>query len=362
MINTLEIKNYRNIKELKLNALGNVNLITGKNNTGKSSLLEAIVLFAKNAEIESLKDILVQRGEDIKELENKNTELKKYITVISSLFFNRDTKVNSGNIIEIEENYNNKQNNKKVSIQFVYVGIDKNANLGLNKNIELRVDEVDNYTLTNGIKINNKVLWIKDVFAEDYNVVENTFDNINFVNAQNYNIKNNSILWENILLSDKVKYVPETLKIIEPKLENIAFKGNAAGKRTAFIRLANSKEVLPIESMGDGINRILSIILAMVNSADGVLLIDEFENGLHYTVQEQLWKVIFDLSKKLNIQVFATTHSQDCIHSFAKVLANEEDKTIGQLFRLDNLEGNIRAVEFDAEDLSVIVEQDIEIR
>jgi AAA15 family ATPase/GTPase len=71
--------------------------------------------------------------------------------------------------------------------------------------------------------------------------------------------------------------------------------------------------------MGDGMNRILTIILALVNSDNGCLLIDEFENGLHYTVQENLWRIIFHLSKELNIQVFATTHSEDCIKGFQSV-------------------------------------------
>ena len=366
MLNTLEIKNYKNIKELKLNNLGNVNLITGKNNTGKSSLLEAITLFATSVDIERVKDILMQRGEDVKELENRNTSLKQYIGVLASLFYNRDKSVNNQNIIEIQGNDTQKQNNKKESIQFIYVGIDKNSSKngddGTDKNKILNVNEVDDYTLTNGIKINDKALWIKDLFADNYNYEENRFSNINFIGAQNINRQNDSKLWDNIALTNKEKQVIDTLKIIEPKLEKIAFIGTADGKRTAVIRLANTETVLPIKSMGDGINRILSIILAMVNSADGVLLIDEFENGLHYTVQEKLWKVIFDLSKKLNIQVFVTTHSQDSIYSFAKVLKDEENKEFGKLIRLSNIEEKISAVQFDAEELKIIANQDIEIR
>ena len=83
-----------------------------------------------------------------------------------------------------------------------------------------------------------------------------------------------------------------------------------------MVRLDESNNPLPLRSMGDGINRILTIILAMVNCENGYLLIDEFENGLHYSVQEKLWEIIFYLAERLNIQVFATTHSNDAIEVF----------------------------------------------
>jgi AAA15 family ATPase/GTPase len=62
----------------------------------------------------------------------------------------------------------------------------------------------------------------------------------------------------------------------------------------------------------------------MVNAQDGYLLIDEFENGLHYSVQEQVWEVVFTLAKSLNVQVFATTHSSDCIKAFGSQWKGDE--------------------------------------
>jgi AAA15 family ATPase/GTPase len=115
--------------------------------------------------------------------------------------------------------------------------------------------------------------------------------------------------------------------------------------------------------MGDGINHILSIILALVNCENGCLLIDEIDNGLHYSVQENLWKVIFDLAKKLNIQVFATTHSNDCINSFTEVLKEENNASIGGFYRMQKRKsGKIELVEYNAEELNSVSEHNIEIR
>ena len=104
--------------------------------------------------------------------------------------------------------------------------------------------------------------------------------------------------------------------------------------------------------MGDGINRILTIIFAMVNCESGYLLIDEFENGLHYSVQEKLWEIIFHLAERLNIQVFATTHSLDCVEAFATVLNSEKQgKDDGVMIRLENYGGNIEATVYDADEI-----------
>jgi AAA15 family ATPase/GTPase len=114
--------------------------------------------------------------------------------------------------------------------------------------------------------------------------------------------------------------------------------------------------------MGDGINRVLTIILALVNADNGFLLIDEFENGLHYIVQEQLWKVIFNLAQKLNVQVFVTTHSEDCIAGFESILNSFNNTLEGKLIRLDNVNGTITQVEFNAQELKIASDQKIEIR
>ncbi len=114
--------------------------------------------------------------------------------------------------------------------------------------------------------------------------------------------------------------------------------------------------------MGDGMNRILTIILALVNATDSYLLIDEFENGLHYTVQEDLWKMIFKLAKELNVQVFATTHSDDCIHAFESVLNSEGNQKEGQYLRLDNINGQIIPTLYSEKELDTAADQRIEVR
>ena len=168
-------------------------------------------------------------------------------------------------------------------------------------------------------------------------------------------------MWDKIVLTDKEDQVVNALQIIEPRIQRLAFI-ERNGERVALVRLEGGTEAVELQSMGDGINRILSIALAAVNVADGYLLIDEFENGLHYSVQEQLWRVLFQMAKELNIQLFVTTHSSDCINSFETIL-NEQVSISGKLFRLErSRNGNVRPISYNKEELQIATDNDIETR
>jgi AAA15 family ATPase/GTPase len=112
--------------------------------------------------------------------------------------------------------------------------------------------------------------------------------------------------------------------------------------------------------------RILQLVLKVFSAKGGFLLIDEFENGLHYSVQEKVWALLFQLSKELNIQIFVTTHSWDCIESFSKI-AIENKNIEGVLFRVgksirDSEKGRVIATVFDEEQLYSITQSDVEVR
>lgn len=106
--------------------------------------------------------------------------------------------------------------------------------------------------------------------------------------------------------------------------------------------------------------RMLGIALALVNAENGILLIDEIENGLHYSIQTDLWRLIFQVAQRLNIQVFATSHSWDCIESFQK--AAQENEQEGILIRLEHKKGEVVATIFDEDKLAIATREQIEIR
>jgi AAA15 family ATPase/GTPase len=378
MLNSLNIKNYRNLKDLRINSLCRINLITGKNNTGKSSILEAIAIFATKGDLSIIHQLLIERGEEFRQKTTSFNPFEANLKSLSTLFTNRIVGFDAENTIIIGslENPlfgNESVVNSTISLRFVQffdqIERDSQGNLIARKRTVLEniIDEFqsENYKIGLEIKIGktNHILAIEDFEPSKFGYkITDATEKIQFIRTRNIDKDTNGILWDGITLTAKEQYVYDALKIIEPTTERIAFIGENTRERTAVIKLTNLPSPLPLKSMGDGINRILTIILALINAENGFLLIDEFENGLHHTVQEKLWNIIFKLAEKLNVQVFVTTHSEDCIAGFESVLNSNSNTLDGKLIRLDNQGGTIKQVEFDANELKIATEQDIETR
>jgi AAA15 family ATPase/GTPase len=368
MLQSLYIKNYRRLKELKIDSLGRVNLIAGRNNTGKSTLLEAIALYAKKGLSTLIYQLLENRGENVGQIEagsNKNlTDI--HMKILSSLFTDRAAGFDADNAIVIEDG------DDSLTLRFVkYIDethTDEQGNT-IKRRRFLQHDEemqYENYSIGFQVQTGHAGYIISLENGKPFNSgfrETGEISNLQFIGTKNMDKNSNGNLFDRIALTKKEQYVIEALKIIEPSTERIAFIEETPKERSAVIKLSDDlQQILPLQSMGDGINRILTVILALVNADNGFLLIDEFENGMHYTVQEQLWKIIFTLSQKLNVQVFVTTHSEDCIRGFETVLNASDDMFAGKMIRLDNKNGTIKPVIFNSGELKIASSQNIELR
>jgi hypothetical protein len=169
-------------------------------------------------------------------------------------------------------------------------------------------------------------------------------------------------LWDKIALSDREKDVVEALKIIAPDIMAVSMVGGESQRqtRTAIVRSSGFKRPVPLRSFGDGLNRLFGILLSLVNAKDGFLLIDEFENGMHHTVQLDVWRGILRLAKLLNVQVFATSHSWDAIEAFQKAVG--EDPEVGVLVRLTRKGDAVIPTLFQGKELAVATRDRIEVR
>ncbi|KPA11061.1 hypothetical protein MHK_008723, partial [Candidatus Magnetomorum sp. HK-1] len=144
-------------------------------------------------------------------------------------------------------------------------------------------------------------------------------------------------------------------------VSDVSGRLNNLNKRIPIVRIKGVKERIPIKTMGDGLTRLFHIILALVNAKNGLLLIDEFENGLHWTVLPKIWYAMIKLSKALNVQVIATTHSRDCIKGFNENWKSNEND--GSFYRLENEpENGGKIIPYTNEILSDAIESEVEVR
>jgi AAA15 family ATPase/GTPase len=113
--------------------------------------------------------------------------------------------------------------------------------------------------------------------------------------------------------------------------------------------------------MGDGITRFASILLAIASSRDGVVLVDEIETGLHYSVVGRAWQAVSDAARRYNTQVFATTHSFEFMQAAYRAFANHGESPF-RLHRLEQTKDGIKAINYDQETLAAAMEAEFEVR
>lgn len=357
LLDSLEIKGYRCFEHLTIEKLGRVNLIVGKNSVGKSTLLESVYLFASNFQDSYLSELLDLRDEPIwfSRVENGKVE---YIYDIKHLFFNKPETEDNEQILSI----GNLKNPKKTIEAYIewFEKSPEQKRLG-------KAEIYESHEPYLYVKRNDKLIY-SHILSESfktpnvYITIESEVLKNKFVPASGLSLLALASYWDKMSLSDLEIKAIEALKIISPEVEKLNFI-QAIGKnvRLPFVKTSKFSEPSSLKSLGDGMTRILGIILSLVNCKDGILLIDEIENGLHYSILPDVWKLIFKTAKDLNVQVFATTHSKDCIEAFTQAAIDDEESD-GMLIRLENKDGKIRAVNFNEDELETVERRNIEVR
>ena len=357
---SLLIESFKNIKRLQLENLKTVNLIVGKNNIGKSTLLEAIALYLSQGVPPYLVQLLERRGELVSRQDETDEERKEHFL---SFFYEYKESYKKSDYVFIGENDSDPFG---VRLNQVYVKerLEKDED-GNERRIRTRLFEEDlseNDTLLEpGLLVSSSISGLltygglRHMWASKDSILP-----FQYVDARVSDSEQNAVLFDRISLSPDENHVVEALRIINPRIERITFV-TSSNKRDRYpiVTLKDDSRRYRLSAMGDGINRILTIILSMLNCKNGVFLLDEFETGLHYSVQEQLWNIVFSLSEKLNIQVFATSHSRDCIEGFA----NQNNSQSGLLIRIENRGETVVPVQYvNRDDILFAINKDIEIR
>ncbi|MGH7411191.1 MAG: AAA family ATPase [Candidatus Methylomirabilis sp.] len=371
LFDNLEIRQFRTFNYLSIEKLGQVNLIIGKNNVGKSSLLEALWLYANIGSPQVMLDILEERDEV---RDHRVAGLRPGGDdgpAVWSLFHGHPSIERVSESIQIGR-INSPDSALRVSVEWFTASsfhgeetepVPVSGPAADPKGKELipaivvrigsvkRILRLDQDFETHCRRWNLQPSSVLDLTTRS-----------TFVGPHGLRPTDLAKLWNGIVLTDLEEDVVESLRVISPEIDDLAIiNADAAGRAAVRVRLGEQAEPVPLKSLGDGMNRLFGIGMALVNAKDGLLLVDEVENGLHYSVLPSLWKFILKVARRLNIQVFATTHSYDCIKAFNTV--TKGDSSIeGIATRLEVKGGEFRASLFDEDRLTTVMDENIEIR
>ncbi len=339
MIGSVRIKGYRGLNDFEMTELGQVNLLVGRNNSGKSSVLEALFLQASGGDPWALWQISARRGERIEVLTGRNSDAE---LDLSHLFHGHELRVgarlsirtqnmSARNLeLSIEESSRNEPDllppeteeppTQRLVVKFGGQPSPAVSSLPLTSRGGLRFESIDSPRRLR--RTNNERPRAQYISTESLSSAELT------------------AMWNEVVLTDAEERVLAALRFLEPKIERLAATSAPrdyyypSSSRGGFkIKLRGTDQPIPIGSLGDGIWRMLAMAISIVRAKDSILLVDEIDTGLHYSVLEDMWKLISETASKFNVQVFATTHSQDCVNSLATICtpSNENRTTIQRI-------------------------------
>lgn len=357
MLTQLSIENFRLFKQLQVNDLAPVNLIVGKNNAGKTTLLEAFYLLVSSEPHRVMRDLLISRGEYLSFMEDRPQRLPSQLQYdFAHLFYGHQLDASQVACLE-------GKGEKFYQLQITYLpesDTSDTVNGSGDKPPRLHFGQKDNGQWG---ELKNVDGYLRRY--QDYRFIQ---DNILYISTNQFDYPHLASLWDKLITSSKTKKqnVIEMLRILEPNVDDLLFLSRPFANSGIVLSLKGEDKPIPLGSMGDGMSRILAIALALANAENGFLFVDEIDTGLHYRTITDMWTLVLTTAVRLNIQIFATTHSLDCIRSFGEALttnhSNPEIANAGRLIRLQRRGELIEAVGYNSQEISFAVTQEIEVR
>lgn len=284
MIQSIDIENFRCFEKTEISGFQRMNLITGKNNSGKTALLEALYL-SLTEDIESIKSNSRKSADDKDNLENIFFE-KQDMVIIETQIYN--------NIYEFK--------------------LDK---MGKKEIYSVRIDKETNLREYDSGRVHSE----ESLLSQDTRfILDKTFQ------IPNYNIIER---FDGISVDGNETIIEDALKAIDSNITGM--RTYSTKPNILFLRTLNQSAWQPIFYFGDAIQKIVRYIINILDIAKSekylkILLIDEIENGLHYTAQEEFWRMLFKLCIEFDVQLFATTHSLEMIKAYQRVATEFENQ------------------------------------
>ena len=349
MLKSLRIRNYRVFKDLKVDGLHRINLIAGKNNSGKTSFLEAIFLLSSGGNPQLAINSNVIRGDP-----GAAATMEAIETDWKYLFHNLGIALP----IEIEGHHSevgqmrssiSLERAKLTHLPITSTGRTSLADIDDGRAIVFRYSDPDHPCAARSIRVTPNGLE-----AEQSSPVVPF--NVRIVLSHSGNEIDEARLLGNLRTRKKGDLLLRSLRAVEPRLESV--EDSIASGVPAIWGDAGLTELVPLRVMGEGITRLARIVLCISSAPGGIVLVDEIENGFHHSVMAKVWKAIALAAEEFDAQVFATTHSFECIETAHEGLGLEGFR----LYRLSNRGGTNRAVRYKPDEVELAIRRGLEVR
>lgn len=366
MLSRVDIASYRGFKSFRLDGLKRVNLLVGKNNSGKTALLESIYFLASGGDPSVLTNAASQRGEVVP----GGREEPSFLDV-SHFFYGHDLRPGSKFTLAGDNGIT------PVTVEAVPLGdTEPNPELfshsrALRPAFALKIDGGRQRSK------NERTFFLSEegaLLVDPHRPGRRYIPGERIEGPQIVFIAPDSLvpaslgrMWRPILNAKKEEEVYRAMRILETDLEDIVFEPGDPTYRAynsrsgVLVSFKGDKRRVPLGSMGDGMRRLLALAISLIHANGGYLIVDEIDTGFHYSIMDKMWELVIKTAAASNIQVVATTHSLDCIRGVGELFNRDPDTR--QHVALHRIERDkSESVAFQPEEILTAIEQDIEIR
>ncbi len=347
MLTRLQIRNFRGFNALKIDHLNAINLIAGKNNSGKTSLLEAIFLLSGAGNTQ-----LAMNDNGIRDLAPHGVSTGDPFW--KQLFFNRDM----GRSIEITARRSTRdQLTLKITSErqpTTEIPLDRTNGTSTTNFLNEQLLAFE-YTGPSANSVKSQIRMKEQGFQVDQPSTSPLFRAI-FLSSRNRNIHEDAVRLGRLRQQKQGDMLLTALRVFEPRL--LSIEDNAYSGTPMIWGDIGWSELVPLSVMGEGMTQIARLVLGIASVPDGVVLVDELENGIHHSVLPDVWRVIDEAAKQFRTQIFATTHSLECVIAAHDSLRKDRFR----LHRLEITENTSRCVTYEPESIDSAIRHNLEVR
>ena len=346
MFERIDVCNYRGFGDVTIGNLGRINLVAGRNNAGKTALLEAVCLLCGAANPHMAVNSHVTREWDPDELLNWTAE-----TYWKPFFHGLDT-------------------SRNVTVAGCHASVGHmTLKIAWERSLKMELPRAGGNGIPEKGRYSLKFTYTDPNVGQIESEARETTEKYKFDQKNDYvpfgamilppgsgDVRDDAVRLGQLRKQKLEAGFLDALRVIEPRLQRA--EDNASSGVPMIHVDVGLPELAPLPVMGAGMTHLARIVLAVASVRGGVVLVDEIENGLHHSVLPDVWRAIGKAAERFDVQMFATTHSFECIGAACEALGADGFR----LHRLEATGSGRRCITYEPGDVETALRHYMELR